>query len=43
VAEIEVWPIWLSELALGFVLAFAAATWLCLANLAPLRANSVTS
>jgi hypothetical protein len=39
----EVWPSWLSPLALGFLGACAGAAWLCWAILARLRADSVTA
>jgi hypothetical protein len=39
----EVWPSWLSPLALGFLGACAGASWLCWAILARLRADSVTA
>jgi hypothetical protein len=39
----EVWPAWLSQLALGFLVAFAVAAWICWAILARLRADSATS
>jgi hypothetical protein len=39
----EVWPAWLSPLALGFLAACAGAAWICWAILALLRRDSVTS
>ena len=36
----EVWPPWLDEVALGFLVAVALATWICWAILARLRADS---
>jgi hypothetical protein len=39
----EVWPGWLSPLALSFLVAFVVAAWICWAILARLRADSATS
>jgi hypothetical protein len=39
----EVWPAWLSAVALGFLVAFGVVAWICWAILARLRKDSVTS
>jgi hypothetical protein len=39
----EVWPAWLSAVALGFMISYGLVAWICWAILAQLRKDSVTS